>query len=287
MDGLEKGATEETKADAKEALDAARYFLSKRWDRRNYRLFLEHLGLATSISSSARREPRWRHHSRYYMYEHFIRFGDPGMTYTALLAKTVGRLVLRAADADLPIQQAGDFARTVSNYLEQVKKLESDKRAAAETQAQMLRESAFGLAADPTLSNGGPTPLKSVPVIDLSAMDVAVKRLSASAKDYDAAVAQRGSTLSASTRARLNLLMLSIDQTLAPPIGLPGRPWFKNLIYAPGRYTGYGAKTLPGITESIEEERWADANTYAKLTADALNAYSARLDQATGLLDER
>jgi N-acetylated-alpha-linked acidic dipeptidase len=81
--------------------------------------------------------------------------------------------------------------------------------------------------------------------------------------------------------------MLSIDQTLAPPVGLPQRPWFRNLIYAPGRYTGYGAKTLPGITEAIEEERWADANAYARLTADALNAYSGRLDEATALLNQR
>ena len=56
------------------------------------------------------------------------------------------------------------------------------------------------------------------------------------------------------------------------------------MIYAPGRFTGYGAKTLPGVREAIEEERWADANRYAKLTADALNAYSARLDQATAVL---
>ena len=67
----------------------------------------------------------------------------------------------------------------------------------------------------------------------------------------------------------------TIDQTLAPNAGLPGRPWFKNLVYAPGRYTGYGAKTLPGVREAIEDERWDDANKYAKITADALNAYSA------------
>jgi N-acetylated-alpha-linked acidic dipeptidase len=58
------------------------------------------------------------------------------------------------------------------------------------------------------------------------------------------------------------------------------------LVYAPGRYTGYEAKTLPGIREAIEERRWSDANRYAKLTADALNAYSDRLDQTTTVLTE-
>ena len=80
--------------------------------------------------------------------------------------------------------------------------------------------------------------------------------------------------------------MLTLDQTLAPDnVGLPVRPWFKNLIYAPGRFTGYGAKTLPGVREAIEEERFADADRYAKLTADALNAYSVQLDSATALLN--
>ena len=78
--------------------------------------------------------------------------------------------------------------------------------------------------------------------------------------------------------------MFDIDQTLAPNVGLPGRAWYKNLIYAPGRFTGYGAKTLPGVREAIEDQRWADADRYAKLTADALNAYSDRLDQATAVL---
>jgi N-acetylated-alpha-linked acidic dipeptidase len=116
-------------------------------------------------------------------------------------------------------------------------------------------------------------------------MDLAVTRLTASAKAYDAACAQNGARLAPAARMRVASLMQTIDQTLAPAVGLPERTWFKNLIYAPGRYTGYGAKTLPGLTEAIEEERWADANAYARFTADALNAYSARLDQATAVLN--
>jgi N-acetylated-alpha-linked acidic dipeptidase len=194
-------------------------------------------------------------------------------------------LVLRAADADLPVQQAGDFADTVGVYLERVKKLESEKRSAASTQARMLTDNAFAFAADPTQSSGMPTVLQPVPPIDLEPVSSAVKRLAASARAYDAAVAQNGARLAPAARTRLASLMQTIDQTLAPPVGLPERSWYKNLIYAPGRYTGYGAKTLPGVTEAIEEERWSDANQYARLTADALNAYGARLDQATAVLN--
>ena len=80
-------------------------------------------------------------------------------------------------------------------------------------------------------------------------------------------------------------LMQTLDQTLVADVGLPGRPWYRNLVYAPGRFTGYGVKTLPGVREAVEERRWADADRYAVLTADALKAYSDRLVAATKVLE--
>jgi N-acetylated-alpha-linked acidic dipeptidase len=79
--------------------------------------------------------------------------------------------------------------------------------------------------------------------------------------------------------------MDDIDQTLTSDTGLPGRGWYRNIIWAPGRNTGYGVKTLPGVREGIEDERLDDAVRYIRLTADVLNAYSARLDEATQVLD--
>jgi N-acetylated-alpha-linked acidic dipeptidase len=225
------------------------------------------------------------YHSRYDTFEHHTRFVDPGFVYDAMLAKTVGRIVLRVADADLPLQNASGLANTVSDYLDQVKKLADSKREEADTQAKLLHDRAFQLAADPTKSSGLPTALERVPVIEFAPLDAAVARLKRSAKAYDDALAKNASHLSAAQQAHLQALMLTIDQTLAPDnVGLPGRSWYKNLIYAPGRYTGYEAKTLPGVREAIEDQRWSDANRYAKLTADALNAYSDRLDQATSVL---
>jgi N-acetylated-alpha-linked acidic dipeptidase len=287
LDGTKKGATDVAKAAARIAIDPSRDFpLEALGSGSDYSAFLEHLGVpALDIEFGEEGSNGGVYHSRYDTFEHFDRFGDPGLVYTALLAKTIGHLMLRAADADVPIQQAADFADTVSRYLEEVKKLEKDKRDAADMQAKMLVARAFQLAADPTKSSGAPTALKSVPPIDLKPMDSAVTELVASARTYDVALAQNAERLTPAARMRLASLMQPIDQLLAPPVGLPERTWYKNLIYAPGRYTGYGAKTLPGMTEAIEEERWNDANTYARLTAEALSAYSARLDQATAVLN--
>jgi len=67
---------------------------------------------------------------------------------------------------------------------------------------------------------------------------------------------------------------------------LPGREWYKHLIYEPGLYTGYGVKTVPGVREAIEQNHWDEANRYIGLTAAALTAYCDRLDQATKVLGE-
>jgi N-acetylated-alpha-linked acidic dipeptidase len=206
--------------------------------------------------------------------------------YDALLAKTIGRLVLRAADSDLPLQQAGNFYDAMARYFGEIKKLAADKHEAADIQAKLLTDRAFQLAADPSKTSGSPTPLKPVPKLEFSPLENALDRLKKSAHGYDDAFAKNAAKLSPQARTQLQGIMLTIDRTLTPDVGLPGgRNWFKNLIYAPGRFTGYGAKTLPGVREAVEDERWDDANKYAKLTADALNAYSAKLDQATAVLN--
>jgi N-acetylated-alpha-linked acidic dipeptidase len=284
---ISPGASEHAKAEAKIAADPEKDFpIEALGSGSDFSAYLDHLGVpALDVGFGDEGHSGGVYHSRYDTFEHHSRFVDPGFVYDAMLAKTVGRIVLRVADGDLPLQNASGFANTVSDYLDQVKKLTDNKREEADTQAKLLHDRAFQLAADPTKSSGLPTALDRVPPIEFAPLDAAVARLKRSAKAYDDALAKNASHLSAAQVAHLQALMLTIDQTLAPDnVGLPGRSWYKNLIYAPGRYTGYEAKTLPGVREAIEDQRWSDANRYAKLTADALNAYSDRLDQATSVL---
>ncbi|HEY4114943.1 MAG TPA: M28 family peptidase [Rhizomicrobium sp.] len=282
-------AVEHLKADAKVASDPSKDVpIGALGSGSDYGTFLEHLGLpALNIQYGGEGDSGGVYHSRYDTYEHHTRFVDPGTVYDPLLSKTIGHAVLRAADSDLPLQQPGNFASMVGRYLDEVKRLAKEKGEAADAQAKLFRAHAFDLVADPTKTHGAPTALKPVPKFDFAPLDNAVDRLKKSAGAYDAAFAKNAAHLPPGPRARLLALMQGIDQTLAPEnVGLPGgRGWYKNLIYAPGRFTGYGAKTLPGVREAIEDERWDDANKYAKLTADALNAYSARLDQATAVLN--
>jgi len=251
----------------------------------DYTGFLQHLGIP-SLDLGYNGEAVWAgvYHSIYDSYDHHSRFVDPGFVYDALLAKTAGRMVLAAADTELPLQQPEAFADSVALYVKQVKKLADDKREAATIQAGLLKDHVFRLIADPTKSSGDPKALAAVPAIDFTPLETASDRVSAAAKAYEFALTEHGKALSPAKREQLQKLMLTLDQTLAPEDGLPGRPWYKHLIYAPGRQTGYGVKTLPGVREGIEEERWDEAVRYISITARALNAYAARLDAATELL---
>ena len=287
VDALKPGAMPQVIADGKIAADPDKDFpLDALGSGSDFSPFLQHLGLpAIDLGFGGEGQAGGVYHSAYDTFEHHSRFVDPGFVYDALLAKTVGRLVMRFADAPLPLQRAADQAAVVATYLDEIKELATSRRQAAEAQGAALRDQIFKLADDPTQPGAPPTALDRVPFIDFAPLDNAVDRLKRSAKDYDAALAKNGPGLPADKAARLGALMLTIDQTLAPETGLPGRTWYKNLVYAPGRYTGYGAKTLPGVREAIEDQRWADADQYARLTGAALNAYSDRLDQARAILE--
>ena len=122
------------------------------------------------------------------------------------------------------------------------------------------------------------------PLIELAAIDNAITRLEAAARSFDTAITAKGGTLSAAQKQSLNTRLKGIDQALLSPSGLPFRPWFRNILYAPGRFTGYGAKTLPGLREAVEERRFDDANREAGIAAKALNDYADRLNAATDVM---
>jgi N-acetylated-alpha-linked acidic dipeptidase len=289
VDALAPHATDDAKEDAKDAADPKKDLpIEAIGSGSDYSSFLDHLGIAAlNLEFADEGDSGGVYHSRYDTFEHHSRFVDPGFVYDSLLAKTAGWLVMQAADSDAPLVQAGDFAEAMARDLADVKKLADKKRKEAREQIAMLRDRSFALAADPTKSHGDPTPLKPVPKIDFAPLERSVERLKTSARDYDGAVVARFSRLPAAKRESVRTLMDNIDQTLATDAGLPGRSWYHNIIWAPGKNTGYGVKTLPGVREGIEDERFDDAIRYVRLTADVLNAYSARLGEATRILNGR
>jgi len=252
----------------------------------DYSAFLQNLGLATlNLGFGGEGDAGGVYHSAYDTYEHHSRFVDPGHAYAGALAKVTGRMVMRLADADTPVQRYRDLADTVAVYVDEVKKLADARRDEAAARARLLAAGAYKLSDDPTISRGDPSPLPASPRLDFARLDTALARLKSSATTFDQTLSAKRAALTPAQRKKLDAALLPLEQRLLREQGLPFRPWYKNMIYAPGRFTGYGAKTLPGVREAIEERRFDDATTYIGLTAEALTDYAAGLDTATAVLN--
>lgn len=254
----------------------------------DYTAFIDHLGIASlNMGFGGESETAGVYHSAYDSFDHYSRFGDPGFVYGVALAQVAGRIVTRVADADVLPHATVDFAEAVERYTDELHKKTDTMRDRTEWQHRVLNEKLDALAADPTKTNRPPESEASVPVLNFAPLDNAVLRLKKSSKAADeafAAAMKAGLPLDTQQRAQLNGLFRSLEQTLLSADGLPERSWFRHMIYAPGRKTGYGAKTLPGIREAIEDRRWSDAEKYASVVAGGLNKYSDQLDKIIALL---
>ncbi len=279
---LASDASPELKARAKDAAGGGDLPVGDLGSGSDYTPFVQHLGIASiNFGFDGEGQSGGVYHSAYDTFEHYDRFGDPGFAYSVALAKTAGRLVLRAANADLAPFQFGDLAATVAEQVEALKKLATTQREHAVTVNRLLDEKAFALSDDPTITSGPPERETVATDLDFAPLDAALSRLKASAKAYDDAAAAPADPRHS---ARADTILQGVEQALIDSRGLPGRPWYRHLIYAPGLLTGYGAKTLPGVREAIESRRWGEASDYIGRTAAVLNAAGVKLDEATGAL---
>ncbi len=115
----------------------------------------------------------------------------------------------------------------------------------------------------------------------------AIKR---SAERYQSALAKaqaEGATLSPQALASLNTDLLKIQRTFLTERGLPERPWFKHQLYAPGAYTGYGAKPIAAVREYMDEKKWAEAEAEVPGVAKVLNDVAAAISKAADDLNVR
>ena len=282
--GYERGANEQQKTIAKKAAEGGDLPIAALGSGSDFTPFLQHLGITTlNVEYSGEDDQGGVYHSNYDTFEHYVRFGDPQFAYGIAEAQTAGRVVLRFANADVLPMQFGSFAETIADYLEELHKLSDEKRKKSEDLAKLLDKNAFALAADPTRVVLPPEREPEVPFLDFAALDNVVARLKKSAQAYDEAYA-KSTSLTPAKRKELNAQLRGLEQTLITPKGLAGREWYKHVVYAPGLLTGYGVKTLPGVREAIEDNRWAEANQFAAVTAAALTAYCDLLDKAAASL---
>ncbi len=279
---LEGGAEER-----KEARERADLRIGALGSGSDYTPFLQHLGVASLNIGFGGEDGGGSYHSIYDSFDHFTRFVDPGFDYGVALAQVAGRVTLRFADADTLPLDFDNFADTVARYVKEVSKLADDTREEIAERNRRIQEGTFRAVFDPTQPYVMPTPEPAAPALDFAPLRDALARLQEGAKNYRAAFdspAARERLKSAETQARLDQILMGVERSMTREAGLPRRPWFRHQIYAPGFYTGYGVKTLPGVREAVEQHEWKEAGEQLALAAETLRRVASEIDRATALL---
>jgi N-acetylated-alpha-linked acidic dipeptidase len=214
----------------------------------DYTGFLDHLGIASLDMGLNGRGGDGSYHSTYDNPTWFKKFIDPRFTHNVLAAQVTGIALLRLADAQLLPLDYESYGRQILEYI-------------AEIETQASKASAAGAR-----------------TVDFAGLKRAAEGFTKAGADLRA----RGDTLLGGVAAKpalseINTRLIKAERDLIEPAGLPDRPWYRHVIYAPGLYTGYGVKTMPGVREAV------DAGNYPRASEQALVVIRA-LQRATSTL---
>lgn len=300
MDGIAKDVTDpQTKVSVYERLKAAQLVnaaparrkellekrslsLSALGSGSDYSPFFQHLGIPSLNLGFGGEDDGGEYHSIYDSYDDYVRFKDPQFHYGVALSQVAGRAVLRLADAEVLPFDFSDLYKTINGYVGELTQQADQLRESTVIENRLIKDHSYQLAADPTKPFKDPVAKAEVPYIDFSPLQNALVALDKASSKLADSLSKAGVTPAA--RRQLNEALYRAEQSLLTETGLPRRPWFKHTIYAPGFYTGYGVKTLPGIREAIEQRNWKEAQEQIQVVATALNRLSAKLTETLTLI---
>ena len=255
----------------------------------DYTAFLDHLGIATLDLGYADEDEGGIYHSVYDDFYWYTHFSDKDFVYGRALAQTVGTSVMRLADAEVLPFDFVNLADTVEMYTKNLQKLLAAKQEEIRERNRELDEGVFQATFDPRRPTVAPAREEVPPHLNFAPMQNAVDSLTRSARHYQQALSEKQSSLEedavAAKLGALNRNLIESERRLTNADGLPRRPWYKHLLYAPGVYTGYGVKTVPGVREGIEQKRYAEAEQEIVRVSKALEDESALIESAAQELE--
>jgi len=253
-------------------------------DGSDFTAFQDFAGISTVDLTFAGEQDGDQYHSIYddfYWYTHFV---DTDFVYGRALSQTAGTVIMRLADADLiPVDYAPQ-AEAISKYESELEKLLKDKQDEFTERNLELKEGVFVATNDPRRPTL-PPPLEIIPpFMNFAPIKNALDGLAKSAAHFSAALAEfkaKGSpALPIKSLALVNADLMRVSRLFLNQRGLPERPWFKNQIYAPGAYTGYGAKPIAAVREYMDQKKWHEAEGQVPQVAQAIDAAAAGIEKA-------
>ena len=285
----EAKSTEDPKESRKELRQRTDLRIAALGSGTDFTAFLDHLGIATLDLGYGGEDEQGIYHSIYDDFYWYTHFSDTDFVYGRALAQTVGTSVMRLADAEVLPFDFVNFADTVETYRKSLEKLLADKQEEIRERNQELDEGMFKATFDPRRPTVAPMKDEIPPHLNFAPMQNAVESLTRSAKHYHEALAKQQASLGEDAMAAklgaLNRELMESERRLTHADGLPRRPWYKHLLYAPGVYTGYAVKTVPGVREGIEQKKYAEAEQEIVRVAKALDNESALIEAAARELE--
>src|SRR3984885_11384466 len=226
----------------------------------DYSAFIDHLGVASLNLGFGGEDEGGIYHSIYDDFNWYTHFADTDFSYGRALSETIGLAVLRLADAEVIPFDFTDFTDTIRRYVEEIERLAQTQRSDILEHNREIDDGVFAATNDPRRPTVPPAKEPVPPFLNLAPLRNGLAVLERASEQYEKTLGHAmegdGAVLARASMAAVNAQLIAVERTLTLPDGLPGRPWYRNLIYAPGLYTGYGVKTLPGVRESIEEKQW-------------------------------
>jgi N-acetylated-alpha-linked acidic dipeptidase len=258
-------------------------------DGSDYTAFQDLAGISTLSIGFSGEDDGTQYHSIYDDFYWFTHFVDMDFAYGRALAQTVGTAMMRLADADLVPYDYSPQAEAIGKYETELEKLLKDKQDEFTERNLQLQEGVFAATSDPRRPTLPPPAETVPPYMNFAPMKNAIERLEKSSQRYSKAMAEwrvKGSpAISPQALDTLNADLLKIPRLFLNEKGLPERPWFKNQIYAPGAYTGYGAKPIAAVREYMDEKKWKEADAQIPQVSQVIENAAAGIDKAAADLE--
>jgi N-acetylated-alpha-linked acidic dipeptidase len=252
-------------------------------DGSDYAAFQDHAGVSALNISFGGEDDSTAYHSIYDDFYWFTHFRDTDFSYGRALAQTGGTAVMRLADADvIPFDYAAE-ADAIAKYVTDLEKLLKDKQDEIVELNLELQEGVFNATSDPRKTFVAPPAKPVPPYVNFAPLKNGAESIKKSAERYDAALAvwrKAGSDMPVQIVSALNADLLRIQRTFLTAQGLPERPWFKHQVYAPGAYTGYGAKPIAAVREYMDQEEWRKAEAQVPMVGQVLENVALAIDKA-------
>jgi len=253
-------------------------------DGSDFTAFQDYAGISTLSVEFGDEGDGTQYHSIYDDFYWYTHFADTEFVYGRALSQTAGTAIMRLADADLiPVDYAPQ-ADAIAKYEGELEKLLKDKQDEFTERNLELQEGVFKATMDPRKHMIAPPAETVPPYINFTPMKNAIALFKKSADRYSKALANyesKGSpALSGQSLALVNADLLRVSRLFLNQAGLPDRAWFKNQIYAPGAYTGYGAKPIAAVREYMDEKKWREAESQVPQVAQVIESAAAGINKA-------